>query len=202
MPVKALSAAVLTGGQSRRMGFDKALAEIDGTPLLKRTLDVLRSISDDVFAVGFRPEYQGFGVPVHHDSAPERGPLGGIADALRVAEHEHVLVVACDMPFLSVNLLEALAGEPRDYDVLVPVADGGLQPLHAIYSGRCLAAISARLRRGDLRVTGFYADVRVRTLDSTWIRRHDPYLWSFVNTNTVADLEGARSANAVDGSSK
>lgn len=200
MPANAQSAAVLTGGQSRRMGFDKAFASVNGRPLLQRTLDVLTPLSDDIFIVGFRPEYRHFDVAICPDSAPGSGPLGGIADALRAAEHDHVLVVACDMPFLNTTLLEAITREVRDYDVLVPIVDGQLQPLHAVYTKRCLPAIEGRLKRGDLKVTGFYRDVRVRGLGTDWLREFDPQLRSFTNMNTVAELESAQRAGESDDS--
>lgn len=200
MTAPQLSAAVLTGGQSRRMGTDKALLEVGGMTLLERTLDVVRQVSDDVFVVGDRRPYHRFGVPVVADAYPGTGPLGGIATALRHARNDLVLVVACDLPFLSGSLLRAMADYPRDYDALVPlvraVGESGerpvFQPLHAIYTRRCLAVIEAYLAKGGRKVSGFFDAIDVRTLDEAWVREIDPELDSFVNANNPGELQRAR----------
>ena len=141
-----LSAAVLAGGQSSRMGRDKALLPLHegGPPLLRIVLDRLNLVARDVFVVATaRPEYETFGVPIVPDDFVGGGALAGIYAALRNASQQHCLIVACDMPFLSIALLESMARESRDYDVLVPLTPGqsrqrsdGLiyQTLHAIYS--------------------------------------------------------------------
>lgn len=187
-----LSAAILAGGASRRMGTDKALLTLSGRTLLERTIATVARVADDVMIAGDRGPYHRFGVPVIPDVFPGTGTLGGIATALRHARHEYVLVVACDMPFLSARLLEAMAGQPRDFDVLVPLThashsrQGGqhtYQTLHAIYGRTCLAPIERRLADGDLRVFAALAGLRVRELPEDWLRRYDPDLDSFVNAN-------------------
>lgn len=197
-----LSAAVLAGGRSRRMGSDKALIEIDGTPMLARAIATLRLISDDVFVVGNRPEYQQFGARVLEDAFPGTGTLGGIATAIKHACYDYVLVVACDMPLLSPRLLKALADEPRNYDVLVPALTNKrsgqgcwltFEPLHAIYSKHCMSTIEERLRADQLKVVAFFDEVHVRTVERKWLEQFDPELSSFLNTNDPAELMEARS---------
>jgi molybdenum cofactor guanylyltransferase len=193
-----LSAAVLAGGQSRRMGSDKALIEFDGAPILARTIRILKEIADDVFVVGDREAYRRFGVPVLADSYPGAGALGGIATALEHATHDDVLIVACDMPFLRGSVLRAMALERDDEDVLVPISSNDVsgsqryETLHAIYSRRCLGPILDRIREGDLRVTAFYRNVHIRELDERWLRKVDPDLSSLMNMNSPAELAAAR----------
>lgn len=200
-----LSVAVLCGGQSRRMGRDKALLSIrpGDPPLLAQVIERVRPLSDDLFLVGVpRPGYEQFGPPLIEDEHPGLGPLGGIATALAHAAYRDCLVVACDMPFLNTRLLAYLAGLPRDtYDVLVPVlpADAAtpasppiFQPLHAIYRRTCRAHIARRLAAGERRVSSFYRDVRVQTVDAGQIRPHDPDLRSFFSADSVGSLQRAR----------
>jgi molybdenum cofactor guanylyltransferase len=195
-----LSAAVLTGGASRRMGADKATLEIAGVTLLDRTLAVLRRVSNDVTIVGARTAYARPGVRMVADDYPGAGPLGGIATALSAARYERTLVVACDMPLLSVTLLRAMAAEPPEVDALVPLLSNGPQrqpqpqpqPLHAVYARRCLPAVVARLESGKLSVVEMLDDLSVRWLHDTWVRRFDPLLRSAHNANTLAQLEEAR----------
>jgi molybdopterin-guanine dinucleotide biosynthesis protein A len=198
-----LSAAALVGGKSRRMGTNKALLSLvpGGQPMLGLVLERLSSVADDLLVVANdREGYGSFGARVVLDHFPEVGPLGGIQAAISSSTHEHCLVVACDMPFLSLPLLRRMASEPRNYDVLVPLIPGesrqrgdGLvfQTLHAIYSKRCLPLIEKRISEGKRQIVGFFEDVRVRTLDIEVIARWDPTFRSFYNANTPEALLAA-----------
>src|SRR5918994_5153663 len=204
-----LSAAALAGGQSRRMGTDKALLPLvpGGQPMLGVVLERLSAVADDTFVVADdQARYSALGVRVVPDLSPQVGALGGIQAAIAWSAHEHCLAVACDMPFLSLPLLRRMADEPRDYDVLVPLIPGesrqrddGLvyQTLHAIYSKRCLPFIERRIAEGKKQVVSFFADVRVRTLDVTDITLWDPDLRSFFNVNTPEGLGIAAKVNAL-----
>ncbi len=199
-----LSAAALAGGQSRRMGTDKALLPLvaGGQPMLGLVLERLRSVADDVLVVANEQErYESFGARVVPDLHPQIGALGGIQAAVTWSAHEHCLVVACDMPFLSLPLLRRMVSEPRNYDVLVPLIPGesrqrrdGLvfQTLHAIYSKQCLPFIEKRIAEGNKQIVGFFEDVRVRTIDVAEIVRWDPELRSFFNANTPESLLAAQ----------
>ena len=203
-----LSAAVLAGGQSTRMGQDKALLPLanGGPTMLALVVDSLAGIADDVFIVANdRRKYQALGVRVVPDLHPGNGALGGIQAAVEHANHERCLVVACDMPFLNPALLRRMADEPRDYDVLVPLIPGesrqggdGLvfQTLHAIYSKQCLEPIERRIAQGKRQIVGFFEDVRVRTLDIGEISRWDPSLQSFFNANNPDALALASEISA------
>jgi molybdopterin-guanine dinucleotide biosynthesis protein A len=95
-----------------------------------------------------------------------------------------VVVVGCDMPFLSTRLLARLIDLSPAYDVVAPRVDGFPEPLHAVYSRACLAAIQPRVEAGRLKIVGFYEDVRVRYVDEVELREVDPELRSFRNVNT------------------
>jgi molybdopterin-guanine dinucleotide biosynthesis protein A len=182
------------------MGTDKALLPLmeGGQPMLGLVLERLAAVADDTIVVADeQARYAELGVRVVPDLSRQVGTLGGIQAAIAWSAHEHCLVVACDMPFLSLPLLQRMAEEPRDYDVLVPLIPGesrqrddGLvfQTLHAIYSKRCLPFIEKRIAEGRKQVVSFFDDVRVRTLDVAEISRWDPDLWSFFNANTPEAL--------------
>jgi molybdopterin-guanine dinucleotide biosynthesis protein A len=198
-----LSAAALAGGQSRRMGTDKALLPIapGGEPMLGVVLKRLSAIADDVLVIANdEARYASLGVRVVPDLRRDVGALGGIQAAIASSVNEHCLIVACDMPFLSIPLLRRMAEEPRDYDVLIPLIPGesrqrddGLvfQTLHAIYSKRCLPFIDEQIVKGKKQVIAFFQDVRVRTLDVAEITSFDPDLLSFFNANTPEALRSA-----------
>ena len=197
-----ISVAVLAGGQSRRMGTDKALLPLRAgdPPLAEVVLNHVRSLTDDLFIVATdRPAYQRFGVPVVADRFAG-GSLGGIATAVDAAAHDACLVVACDMPFLSVALLRWMAAVRRAYDVLVPEVPGEsrqgrctiYQTLHAIYAKSALPAITGRLARDERQVIGFFPEVRVQAIGPDEVHRFDPNGLTFFNANSPETAGEAR----------
>ncbi len=184
------SAIVLAGGQSRRMGRDKALIEFQGKPVIAHVIAALRELTPDVVVVSNRLDRYGpFGARVAADYDPPCGPLGGIAVGLQAIAHELAVVVACDMPFLNVTLLRWLIDQAGEYDAVVPQTGGEFEPLHAVYRRGCYQPIVQRLERGERRVISFFADVRLRTVSEPEWRVLDPAGRSLVNLNTPDDLD-------------
>lgn len=143
---------VLAGGRSSRMGRDKALIPYGDHTLLEHIARVVERACGSVVLVGCPERYRALPYPAIEDALPEQGPLGGIQAALCASSAEWNLVVACDMPLITVELLESLLDAVRECagDCLVPVSpDGRLQPLCALYRRRCLDTVSALLGRGE-----------------------------------------------------
>lgn len=187
------SGAVMAGGQSRRLGRDKALLVVNGETLLARALRIVAEVTTEQLVIG-PPERreQAPDVRVLADELPGSGPLGGIYTALRAASHDYLLVVACDMPFLNRDLLRYLLSLADAYDVVLPRVDGRGEQLHAVYARSCIEPIAAQLQSGDFKIDRFFARVRVRTVDEDELRRHDPSLRSFRNVNTPEDWAEAQ----------
>jgi molybdopterin-guanine dinucleotide biosynthesis protein A len=189
-----VSGVILAGGKSRRMGGSpKALLPFGGRPLIQHIAETLRSVFSDCLVVTNTPDlYRFLGLPMTGDVFPDGGSLGGIYSGLRAAQGEAALCVACDMPFLSAPLLADLAGRAGEADVVIPDAGGELQTLHAVYGKACLPAMERRLRAGQLKVIGFFDDVRVLRIPAGAVERFaDPEL-AFMNLNTPEDLARAR----------
>ena len=189
MPV---SAAVMAGGKSRRMGRDKAWLELGGRPIIERVIDVLREVADEVVIVANDARYGALGLRVVPDRFPEGGALGGIATGVWAATHERVLVAACDMPFLRADVLRLLLSHAPEADAVVPRVGGEFETLHALYSKACLPAMERALAAGRMRVISFYDDVRVRAVEEDELRTVDPELRSFTNVNTPEELAAVR----------
>jgi molybdopterin-guanine dinucleotide biosynthesis protein A len=127
------------------------------------------------------------------DVYPGKAALGGIFTAIHAARHPHVLVVACDMPFLNSKLLRYLADMAPVADVVIPlVSPPQPETLHATYSKACLPVIEPRLQANRLRIIGFFDDVSVHYIERQDVARFDPQFESFINLNTPDDLEKAR----------
>lgn len=187
-----ISAAILAGGKSRRMGTDKASLRLPGRgTLIEEIVERLRVVADEILIVANDDRFAALGLPIVPDRFPDSGSLGGIYSALVAARHEHCLVVACDMPFLSVPLLQHLSSQAAEADAVVPRIEGQPEPLHAIYRRLCARAIESRLRAGQFRIISFFSDVHVRYVDEDDLRRLDPDLRSFVNVNTPAEWQAA-----------
>lgn len=190
-----LSVAIQAGGESRRMGQDKALISFLGRPLIQRVIDRLSPIADEFIVTTNKPEaYQFLGLPLFPDLAPGRGALGGLYTALSAASQSLVAVVACDMPFVCADLLASLrdAVLAEDKDIAIPRLQGGLEPFHAVYRREaCLPHIQAALEADKWRVDAWFAKVGMRFFDQQELLTYDPSLLCFSNVNTPEELAAA-----------
>ncbi len=187
-----ISVAVLAGGLSSRMGSNKAFLPWRGRPLIEHILSVCSLLSEDVFVVAKEPELFAFtGARVVKDAFSRRSSLVGIYSAIKEARFHHCLVLACDMPFLNLDLLRYLAALAPHYDVVMPLLRRGPEPLHAVYSKNCLGPIEKLINENEDKIILFLPAVRVRYVDEDTIRFFDPELASFVNINTPEEWEEA-----------
>ncbi len=187
----SVSAIILAGGESRRMGTNKALLALDGQPLIAHVAARLQPLAADLIVVTNTPEVyaflaRDFDARLIPDALPLRSSLVGLFSGLVAARGELALAVACDMPFLNPDLLAyMLTLAQAGYDVVTPAVDGLLEPLHAVYRpAACAPAIERSLAAGDRRMVSFYEAVRVRPLTAAEAARFDPERLSWVNVNT------------------
>jgi molybdopterin-guanine dinucleotide biosynthesis protein A len=190
MSVPRISVAILAGGQSRRMGQDKAFLPVGGLTVIERVIQRVAGLSDDVVIVTNTPDrYRYLGQRLVSDVYPDTGALGGIYTGIHTARHPYCLVVACDMPFLNTNLLSYLITLTPDSDVVIPVVKEFPETMHALYGKGCLGPIEVRLQARALKIIGFFDDVRVRYVQREEVARFDPAFRSFMNMNTPADWQ-------------
>lgn len=184
--------AILTGGQARRLGgLDKSRLDVAGITVLDRQFAVLNGLADEILLVGGQP--QGTWAPrarLVPDRFPGQGSLGGIATALWGSD-EPVLVLACDMPFVTAGFLAALFERASGVDVVLPRTRDGYHPLCAVYAPACLPAIEAQIRQGALKVTDAIKGLRVREVGPDEIVQLDPSGRVLLNINTPEELAQA-----------
>lgn len=191
-----VTGAVLAGGRSMRMGVDKTMLPFEGQPMVARVVDVLGQTCESVVVVTNRPEalesaHLDPDVQIIVDEVPYCGPLGGLTTALATSKHQWVLVVAADMPWVSSDVVRLLWEAREGADVVVPIAEKGVEPLLAFYSTACLEPARAALSSGRRRIISFFKSVRVAEVPVEALRSADPDLRSLVNINTPDELSGA-----------
>jgi molybdenum cofactor guanylyltransferase len=187
----SVSAAIMAGGKSTRMGQDKAWIELDGEPLIARVASVLAEVADEVIVVANDARYESLGLRVVRDRYPTGGALGGIATGVGAATHDTVLVAACDMPFLSADVWRLLLGHAGEADVVIPRIGGEYETLHALYTKTCVPQMARAIAENRLRVISFFDQVRVLAVEEPELRAVDPTLRAFTNVNTPEELASA-----------
>jgi molybdopterin-guanine dinucleotide biosynthesis protein A len=184
-----MTGVILSGGKNRRMGENKAFLRVEGERLVDRTVRLFRSLFEEVLIVTASPwAYLDQPAAVVTDILPDRGALGGIYTGLFWTRTEQAFFAACDMPFLDRAFMEYMIGQSPGQDIVVPACPEGFQPLHAIYSRRCLPVIRGRLDQNRLKITGFYPGHALRPIPPERVRAFDPQGRMFINVNTPEDL--------------
>ena len=153
-----ISALILAGGKSCRMGADKALLEAGGITIVERILRQLRELFPEVLISANNPQKFSFlGVRVVEDLCPGAGPIAGIAAGLSAAANELLFVTACDIPEIDIAFVQKLLALAPEYEIVVPVtADGHYEPLHAVYRRSVLGRIEELLSQGVFKIIELY----------------------------------------------
>jgi molybdenum cofactor guanylyltransferase len=181
-PCPRISGFVLAGGQSRRMGVDKAMLAFRGETLIQHAAEIVGEAAGNVTIIGPPERYAWLGLQVIPDERPGFGPLGGVVTALSISEAEWALVVGCDLPNIDAGLLRRLiALTTADSHCIVPESPNGLEPLCAVWHRSALPQLRCALAAERLKMK-----MVVRELNARIYPVADPRL--FRNINTPEDL--------------
>jgi molybdenum cofactor guanylyltransferase len=184
-----MTAAILCGGKSSRMGRAKAFLPYEGATLIERRFETLKDLFAEVVLVANDPEaYSQLSVDVVKDIIPNRGPLVGILSALLVSQHEHTFVIACDMPLIDNKLIREMCQQRKGTDVLVLSHEDGVEPLLGIYSKQCIEPLEQAVFAEQLKVQDFLDGINAQLFE------FDPKRYSagnalpaYFNVNTPED---------------
>jgi molybdenum cofactor guanylyltransferase len=188
-----MSAFILAGGRSTRMGMDKAFVALDGRTLLARMLDLARSVTPEVAIVGDAAKFAPF-APTVEDLFPGCGPLGGIHAALRASKTDLNLILAVDVPFVSLALLQYLitrAVNAPGATVTLARNGEGWQPLCAIYRRAFQNAAERALHEGRYKIDALFAEVPTHVIEEEELETAGFAPRIFRNLNTPEDLAEA-----------
>jgi molybdopterin-guanine dinucleotide biosynthesis protein A len=191
--VYPITAFVLAGGKSARMGSDKAFLKLAGHTLLASALDRARAVTPDVRIAGDLEKFAAF-APVIPDIYPARGPLGGIHAALSASTTDLNLILAVDLPFLELRFLNYLVtqAESADAVVTVPSAAGHLHPLCAVYRRAFLPAAERALAENRNKLDALFSEVPVRIISEAELSAAGFDVKIFRNLNTPEDWQQAQ----------
>lgn len=190
-----VSAILLAGGKSSRLGTDKAKVKLDGESVMIQAIaEKLSGLSEDIVVSTNGRRYEDITIPVRWaiDVRPGAGSLMGLYSGLLAAKHDYAIAVACDMPFINIELLKYMISLPRDYDALLPRIGEQTEQLHSIYSKNCLPKMEKYLNSGHLKITSFMDEIDVKYVDEDIINKYDPRHLSFFNVNTAQQLNEAQ----------
>ena len=185
-----MTGVILAGGESTRMGKNKAFIEINGKRIIDRTVSLFREIFDDVLLVTNTPlDYIELKVRIVTDLVSGKGSLGGIYTGLFFSSSPKAFFVGCDMPFLDRRVIQYFLGLAQTADIVVQRTKDYWQPLHAIYPRTLLKPIERLLQQGELKIIKAYQGMRVREVTGEELKPFDPDLHTLSNINTPEELK-------------
>ena len=191
-----MNAVILVGGKSSRMGTNKAFLELKGKTFIELQIELLREMFDEISISANTPsEYEYLNLPIFKDIYPGKGPLGGIYTSLINSSSLHTFMLACDMPFVGPELIKHLKDLTKEYDVVIPKSENGLEPLHAFYSKNCIEPIKRELDENNLRIRSFFPQVNVKIVELDSLASSGHFKNSIKNLNTMDDYKNVTENN-------
>ena len=188
-----ITGIILAGGKNLRMGKNKAFLEVNGERIIDRTKNLFLELFDEVLLVtNSFLDYLDLNLRMVADLYVGKGALGGVHTGLFHASHSHAFVAACDMPFLNKELIRHLIDLSPGYDIVIPKTQDGWQPLHAVYSKKCLPFMEELIQEDNLKIIDFFHRVKKKEVPTDEILPLDPSLASFLNINTPEELARAK----------
>lgn len=183
---------ILAGGKSSRMEQDKGLVDLNGKPMIQYIIDVLKPVTSNIIIIANNDEYKSFGYPVYKDIIKEKGPVGGIYTALNQSKTEKNLILSCDTPFVTKELLLHLIEQSNDYDIIVPNYQGKTHPLIGIYSKSIQPVFKHSLDKNLLKLSLVIeqTNYKLLNLDAKQFKAS-----IFKNINTLNDLKNITDEN-------
>jgi molybdopterin-guanine dinucleotide biosynthesis protein A len=187
------------------MGTDKGMYEFRGRPLFQWVMESISKVVDEI-VISVSNKEQVYGMDLHNheviiipDERPGLGPMGGLVSGFKKCSGDYVAVAPVDAPLIQTSLFDLLFERSKGHDAAVPKIRGYWEPLIAVYRrDAMLSAINTALKQGKLDIRSTFPHMDVVEVDQGEIEFFDPTLLSFININTLEDLEKMNSILALD----
>lgn len=190
-----VTAIVLAGGKGKRLGQAKSTLKLGARTIIEEVVDQMAGIAGEVIVVTSPSQNDlphSLNAQVYTDIQPGKSALGGVYTGLVKSSNHYNLVVACDMPFLNIDLLKHMISLSAGVDIVTIKVGPNVEPLHAVYSKGCIEAIENMFGQDDLQVSHLLDAVKVRYIDEDELDEYDPAHLSFFNINNKTDLARAK----------
>jgi molybdenum cofactor guanylyltransferase len=196
-PPWPMTAIILCGGKSTRMGRPKAFLPYRGTLMITHIVDVVSQLFSEVLLVTNEPEtFDGFEIDIVKDIIPHRGPMGGLLSGLLIASHNHSFVIACDMPFIDTKLITEMVKKGIKNDMLVLMHERGIEPLIGVYSKSCINALEESVFSGKTSLSDFTSGLNAPVLFYSHLSNKDKTLLPpYFDIDTPQDYTAAIMSN-------
>jgi len=181
-----ITAFILAGGKSSRMGTDKGLVELNSIPMIQYVLQTVNSVFHKVIIISNNPAYKHFGVEVIADEIKDIGPLGGIITGMKNSETDWNFFIACDLPYMSKEIIELILLNANDCDAVIPVHQNKPEPLCALYNIKEIIIFENSVNEKDFKIQNVY-----NKLNHKLVEIPDSFFYSgnpFRNINSMKDL--------------
>ena len=181
--VKNRTAIILAGGKSSRMKEDKGLMLLDGKPMIQYVIDVVSPFVDELIIVSNNSEYEQFGYPVCEDLIKDKGPLAGIYTGLYHSQSETNIVLSCDVPYVTPDLISYLIEEHKSHQITIPKKEERTHQLIGVFSKSCEASLFMSLEKGQLKLLDAFKNLNLNVVDANHFDEK-----VFANLNSPNDI--------------
>jgi len=188
--MKNISAVILAGGKSSRMGQNKALMKIDGVSLIEKIFNEISKISKDIVISSNTEEYNFFNAKIVKDEFKEIGPIAGIYSCLKSIKYQKAIVVSCDIPFINIDFINYLIENSQYFDVTISENNCFLEPLIGIYSKSIISVFEKEIINGNYSIQKIIRKLNINVLKiNSDLNFYNENL--FLNLNNLEDFEKA-----------
>jgi len=181
-----ITGIILSGGQSTRMGTDKALLHINGKTLLENAIQICKPVCNEILISSNNPKHEKSGYQVISDEYKNSGPLSGIYSCLKISRNKWSFVISVDTPFVEVEFIRYLITQTDTFDAIVPVHQKGSEPLISLYHKSVLTVMQKHLTSGNFKMHNLLNSINTNYADSqNWVEKFPEI---FRNLNRPEDL--------------
>ena len=179
-----LTAIILSGGKSSRMGEDKGLMTLDGKSMIQHVIDAIEPLVNEIIIISNSKEYKRLGYPVYEDIIKEKGPLAGIYTGLCYSKNNTNIILSCDVPYINKQIISFLLDHSEGFDITIPEKNGKTHQLMGIFSGSCLTELKKLIDNDCLKLKTAFETLNLNVIDAN---QFDDKL--FTNINTKSDID-------------